>query len=109
MENRAALTTFVAGLAVVLCSLGAGQAAAQLRPDPIDRSRDLSTQPRPTLKTPEQPTERVVPESRQRDPGTGREVVVPQRYDRSSPDRPQQEAPSTTYGTPGSRQPVVRP
>lgn len=98
---------FAAGLGLVFWTLAGGPTAAQVRPklapDPIDRSRGLSTQPRPTLAAPEEPTERLVPESRQRDPGTGKEMVIPPHYERSTTDRPWQAPPPTGYGTPGER------
>jgi len=53
-----------------------------LAPDPIDRSRALSTRLVPTLAAPEQPIERLVPENRLRDHGTGKEIVIPPDYGR---------------------------
>jgi hypothetical protein len=96
---------FTAGLGLVLWSLAGGPTAAQVRPDPIDRSRGLSTKPMPTLAAPEQPPERVVPESRQRDLGTGKVFVVPPHYERSTTDRQWQAPPPTRYGTPPGESP----
>ena len=91
-------------LALVFWSGAATPTTAQVRPgaapDPIDQSRGLSTQPRPALPPSGQPTERLVPESRQREPGTGREIVTPPYYDRQTPDRVWQGPPPATYGPP---------
>jgi hypothetical protein len=93
---------FAAVLAVVSWSLAAGPTAAQIRPpDPIDQSRDRSTQPRPALPPPGQPTERLVPESRGRDLGTGKDTVTPPHYERSTPDRLWQGPPPPSYTAPG--------
>jgi hypothetical protein len=93
-----------AGLGLLFSSLASGPAAAQVRPgaapDPIDRSRGLSGRPMPTVTAPNQPTERLVPESRQREPGTGREIVTPSYYERSTPDGTWQAPPPTSYGAP---------
>jgi hypothetical protein len=96
-----------AGLGLLFWNLASSPATAQvLRPgaaaDPIQRSRDLSGRPRPTVTAPDQPTGRVVPESRQRESGTGREIVTPPYYERSTPDGTWQSAPPTSYGTTGS-------
>ena len=78
--------------------------AAQVRPgaapDAIDRSRGLSSQPIPSVTAPSQPTERLVPESRQRDPGTGRDVVTPSYYERPGPDGTWQAPPPMSWGAP---------
>ena len=91
-------------LALVVWSGASTPANAQARPggapDPIDQSRGLSTQPRPALPAPPQPSERLVPESRQRESGTGKEYVTPPHYERSTPDRTFQGPPPTTYGPP---------
>lgn len=98
-----------AGLALLSWALASGPAVAQVRPgaapDAIDRSRDLSSKPMPTLPAAEQPTERLVPESRQRDPRTGGEFVTPPRYERSSPDRSWQAPPPATFAPPGESPP----
>jgi hypothetical protein len=102
--RRSAVLAATVGIA--LWSLAVSPTAAQVRPGPaadaIDRSRGLSTQPRPARAAPELPTERLVPESRQRELGTGKEIVTPPYYDRSTPDRPWQMPPSASYGTPGA-------
>ena len=94
-----------AGLGLLFWNLASGPAIAQVlrpgtAPDPIQRSRDLSGRPIPQVTAPDQPTERLVPESRQREPGTGREIVTPPYYERSMPDRTWQSAPPTSYSTP---------
>ena len=98
-------TAMVAGFALLFIALPTGPTAAQIRPgtapDAIDRSRELSTKPIPALPAPEQPLERLVPETRQRDPRTGGEFVTPPRYERSAPDQLRQPAPPTTFGPPG--------
>ena len=52
------------------------------------------------MTAPAEPTGRVVPESRQRESGTGRDIVTPPYYERSTPDGTWQSAPPTSYGTP---------
>ena len=94
-----------AGLGLLFWNLASGPATAQVlrpgaAPDPIQRSRDLSGRPGPTLTAPDQPTGRLVPESRQRESGTGREIVTPPYYERSTPDGTWQSAPPTSYGAP---------
>lgn len=98
-------TAFTVGLGLLFWSLASGSTAAQVRPgaapDPIDQSRGLSGRPMPTLTAPKQlPAERLVPESRQRDPGTGREFVTPSYYERSTPDGTWQAPPPMSYGAP---------
>lgn len=92
--------------------MGSGVAFAQGRPgkgpDPIDQSKDLSTKPMPSLPAPDQPIERVVPESRQRDPATGREFVTPPRYERSTPGLPSSSPPPGAFPPPGDPLPRVR-
>jgi hypothetical protein len=105
--RRPAVLAASAGL-VLWSATASGPAIAQLRPDkapdPIDQSRGLSTKPVPSAPSPEQPTERVVPESRHRDPATGREIVVPPRYERSGPGLPS-TSPST-LPSPGTLPPA---
>src|SRR5262245_35992918 len=100
-------SALAAGLALVASSMTAsGPAVAQARPgkgpDPIDQSRDLSTRPMPSLPAPEQPTQRLVPESRNRDSVTGRDVVVPPHYERSIPGQ-------TSSPPPGALPPAGEP
>ena len=98
------LLAFAAALALLLWSLPTRPTAAQVRPvagpDAIDRSRALSSQPRPSMTAPDQPTERLVPESRRREPGTGREIVTPSYYERRGPGGTWQAPPSISYGAP---------
>ncbi len=110
MKRSAALA---ASVGLLFGSMTAsGPAVAQVRPgkapDPIDQSRGLSTRPVPSLPAPEQPTERVVPESRQRDPGTGREFVVPPHYERSTPGQPSSSPPPSAFPPPGDALPRPR-
>jgi hypothetical protein len=56
--------------------------------------------PMPTLTAPDQPTERLVPESRRREPGTGREIVTPSYYERSTTDGMWQAPPPSSYSAP---------
>ena len=101
-----------AGLALLFWSLASSPTAAQVlrpgtAPDPIERSRDLSGRPMPKVTAPDQPTERLVPESRQREPVTGKEIVTPPHYERSTPDGTWQSAPPTSYGTPTAIPPRI--
>jgi hypothetical protein len=100
-------------VSLLLWSMAAsGPAVAQTRPgkapDPIDQSRGLSTKPVPSAPGPDQPTERVVPESRQRDPATGREFVVPPHYERSVPGQPSSSPPPGAFPPPGDSLPRPR-
>ena len=106
MRRTRRSAAFAASVGLLLWSMTAsGLAVAQTRPgkgpDPIDQSRGLSTKPVPSAPGPDQPTERVVPESRQRDPATGREFVVPPHYERSGPGQP-----STSPPPPGALPPL---
>ena len=106
-------TALAASLALLSWSMAAsGQAVAQLRPgkapDPIDHSKDLSTKPMPSLPGPTPPTERLVPESRHRDPATGREFVVPKHYERSTPGQPSSTPSPGAFPPPGDPLPRVR-
>jgi hypothetical protein len=87
-----------AGLGLAFWVLAGAPAAAQS--DPIDRSHDLSMKPIPKLAAPEEPTERLVPESRRRDTGTGKDKVVSPHYERATTDRPE-APPPTGYDPPG--------
>ena len=92
-----------AGLGLVLLSLSGGPAAAQSggASDAIDRSRELSTRPMPKAPPPEQPTERVLPES------PPREIVIPPNLERTPTDRPWPAPPPTSYGTPSGTPPRI--
>ena len=70
-------------------------------PDPIDQARGTATRPVPTLPAPDQPAERLVPERRLRDPGTGKEIVIPPHYERRITDQQSQVPPLTGYGARG--------
>lgn len=96
------LALLAAGLGLAFWVLAGASTGA--RADPIDRSLDLSTKPRPKLAAPEQPTERLVPESRRRDIGTGTDKVVSPHYERTTTDRPE-GPPPTGYDPPGQRPP----
>ena len=87
-----------------------GPAIAQIgkAPDPIDQSRGLSSKPIPSAPVPEQPAQRVVPESRHRDPATGREFVIPPRYERSGPGLPSSSPPPGAFPPPGDSLPRPR-
>ena len=92
-----------AGLGFVVgCMAGGAPASAQVRPgptpDPIDHSRALSMQPVPKAPVARQPAERLVPESRQRDTGTGQQIVVPPHYERPITNQHSESPPLTGYG-----------
>jgi hypothetical protein len=77
-------------------------------PDPIDHSRGLSLQPVPKAPVPGQPAERLVPESRQRDTGTGQQIVIPPHYERPITNQHSESPPLTGYGVQGGG-PVILP
>ena len=87
------------------CSVWAGGPTAA-QGDPIDQSRDLSTQSMPRLPVPAQPTERLVPESRRRDPLTGQDKVISPHYERATTGRPE-APPPIGYDPPGQRAPHI--
>ncbi len=106
VSHRTATRLLWATLAVgVAVAMSAAPAAAQSRgkSDPIEHSKELSTNPKPGVPPPSEPRERIVPEKRVRDPNTGKEVIVPPHYE-----RPGQPPPSTGYGTKGEG-PVLAP
>lgn len=103
-SRRAA--ALAAGLGFVVGCMAAGSpASAQLRPgptpDPIEHSRALSIPPVLTVPVPVQPAERLVPESRQRDTGTGQQIVIPPHYERPITDQHSASPPLTGYGVQG--------
>ena len=89
---RRRAVALAAGLGFVVgCMTASSPASAQLRPgptpDPIDHARVLSIPPVLTVPVPVQPAERLVPESRQRDTGTGQQIVIPPHYERPITDQ----------------------
>ncbi len=110
IRRSAALAT---GLGFVVgCIAGGSPASAQVRPgptpDPIDHSRALSMQPVPKAPVPGQPPDRLVPESRQRDTGTGQQIVIPPHYERPITNQHSESPPLTGYGVQGGG-PVLLP
>jgi hypothetical protein len=73
--------------------------------DPIDRARELSTAPRPSLGPAPQPRERIVPERRVTVPGTAQQIVIPAHSERVLSNT-QVEVPTlAVYGSPGGAAP----
>jgi hypothetical protein len=85
------LALLAAGLGLAFSVLAGTPTVAQS--DPIDRSRELSKKPLPKLAAPEEPTERLVPESRRRDTGTNKDKVISPHYERATTGRPEPPPP----------------
>ena len=104
-----ALTLLI--LAVILALTAAPAAAQRGRPgspDPLGEVIDRAQRPAPAAPAPEAPIERVVPERRERDPISGREIVIPSHTERSISGSAVQVPPLTGYDA-GTGAPVHLP